>query len=136
MMTQRDWERLRALASAIVTPTADLDAAGWQEVQAGIAAALDERPASVVRQFRLFVGIVYFGTWLLTGRSWDSLDLCGREAYLTRFQDSPIRMLRLGFWGLRTMVCLGYYGRQAVWPAVGYTPAWDGNEVIRGQSTL
>jgi hypothetical protein len=135
-MTKADWGRLRALAAAIIPPTADLDVAGWRDVQDGIANALADRPVAIVRQFRLFVGIVYFGTWLKTGRSWSSLDGRRREAYLRSFQDSPIRLLRLGFWGLRTMICLGFYGRQSVWASVGYAPVPDGHEVLRGRTTL
>jgi hypothetical protein len=47
---------------------------------------------------------------------------------LLYFQDHPFRLFRVGFWGLRALVMLGYYGQTATAEAIGYRPdarGWD-----------
>ena len=38
--------------------------------------------------------------------------------------------LASGFWGLKTIVFMGYYSQDAVAPMIGYTPSFAGNESL------
>jgi hypothetical protein len=42
------------------------------------------------------------------------------------FEDCPVGLLRKGFWGLKAMVFMGYYGQPETNELVGYAPELDG----------
>ena len=83
------------------------------------------------RQFALFLSIVRWMPVLRYGKRWDSLDEKSRDDVLRRFQNAPIYLLRKGFWGLKTMVFVGYYGRPMVYEGLHYTPSMEGNDMLR-----
>ncbi|HSP35980.1 MAG TPA: hypothetical protein VLU46_16840, partial [Thermoanaerobaculia bacterium] len=49
-----------------------------------------------------------------------SLDAAKRTTFLEAVQDAPLLPLRRGFWGLRTLVFMGYYSRDDARTAIGY----------------
>ena len=53
----------------------------------------------------------------------------GYEVFL---QDHPVERIRCGFWGLRTLVFLGYYGRPSGVQATGYRADPRGWEALLG----
>jgi hypothetical protein len=54
-----------------------------------------------------------------------------RQARVIRFFESvPIRLLRIGTWGVKTLVFMGYYGQPEIARRAGYVPAFDGNGAI------
>jgi len=54
------------------------------------------------------------------GRTFASLDAVRRAKFLQSIQDAPLLLLRRGFWGLRTLVFMGYYSRDDARAAIGY----------------
>ena len=44
------------------------------------------------------------------------------------------RQAAKGFWALRALAFMGYYGQPEVWPSLRYTPSSDGNEMLHGLS--
>jgi hypothetical protein len=110
----------RAIALAVVPDAAKLDERGWEQVQGIVEGALASRPAKLRRQLRLFIRIINIFSFLRFGRSLPSIDVARRTRLLERFQDAPVLLLRKGFWGLRTMILMGYYCRDGVGAALGY----------------
>ena len=53
----------------------------------------------------------------------------GRDC-LTYLQDHPVQLIRAGFWGLRTLAFLGYYGQPETRAAIGYGPDARGWEAL------
>jgi hypothetical protein len=110
----------RALAATIVPEAGSLDEGEWQELEAIVEDYLSRRPPGLRRQLRLFVralGVLPIARW---GRSFQTLDPARRTAFLAAVQDTPALLLRRGFWGVRTMVYLGYYSRAAAAAEIGY----------------
>ena len=82
--------------------------------------ALADRPPAIRRQLLLFVRVLHWLPVLRYGRRLPSLDR-GRRAELLRWlQDSRILAIRRGVWGLRSLVFMGYYGRQEAREEIGY----------------
>jgi hypothetical protein len=46
--------------------------------------------------------------------------------FLEAVQDSRLTLVRRGFWGLRTLVLMGYYGRAQAAAEIGYQPRMGG----------
>jgi len=119
------------VASRVVPETASLDAVGRAEFEGIVDAALGDRPASVRRQFGVFLKVIRLAPLLRFGRSFSRLPADRQDAVLRWFQDGPVPLFRNGFWGLKAIVFMGYYGRPAVWREIGYAPEFDSLERVR-----
>lgn len=120
----------RAVVRAVV-PEADLDEAAWQEVEALVERTLADRPPGMRRQLGILLRLVEWKSVLRHGRRCSKLSPARRDRYLRSLQDHPLQLLRAGFWGLRTLALLGYYGRASAAEAIGYAPDRRGWEAIR-----
>jgi hypothetical protein len=109
----------QALAVAIVPDAARLDAREWDEVSQIIDEALADRPASLALQLHLLLGLLEWAPVLRHGRRLSRLDPERRERFLQGVENAPL-FLRRGFWGLRTLVLMGYYARPEAARAIGY----------------
>ncbi len=131
-LSEKQWTFLRTIASRIVPETEGLDAAAWGRFAAIIAKALEGRPPSIRRQFALFLDVIRWAPLPLFGRPFERLKAERQDAVLRCFMNAPLAKLRSGFWGLRVLVFMGYYGRPEVWPALRYAPSFRGNELLHG----
>jgi hypothetical protein len=113
-------ESFRNLATTIVPEASTLDERGWEEVEQIIERGLAARPASIRRQLRILVRALSVLPLFRFGRTFGALDVSKRTAFLEGVQNAPILLLRRGFWGLRTLIFMGYYSRDAARQAIGY----------------
>ena len=105
---------IRAVASTVVPDASELDEAGWAELERIVEVSVKERPPPIQRRFRVFLRLIEWTAVLRYGRPFTSLDTERRAIWLRRFENHSIRVIRLGFWGLKTLVLMGYYGQPAV----------------------
>jgi hypothetical protein len=110
----------RALARAIVPEARELDESGWLELEAVVEEALGKRPAGLQRQLLVFVRALDTLPRLRWGRPFRRLDPVRAARFLRAVERSRVFLVRRGFWGLRTLVLMGYYTRPAAYEAVGY----------------
>jgi len=110
----------RALARAIVPETARLDETGWLHLEDIIEENLADRPEKLRDQLRLFIKVAGFLPRLRYGRAIESLSEEQRTRYLESLQDFPLLLIRRGFWGLRTLVYMGFYCQDDVRRGIGY----------------
>ena len=118
--------RFRALATAIVPESAQLDEAGWAELETIVETALSKRPPGMRRQLAVFVRLLDFLPRLRWLRPFRKLDADARARFLRGIQSSRLFLFRRGFWGLRTLVYMGYYARPQAYAEIG----WDAH--LRG----
>ena len=114
--------RLWAIARRLVPELDGLDAEGRRAFHEIVDRAMAARPASVRRQIAVFLGVVDRAPVLRWGRTFRALDGERQDRVLRWFQDGPVGLFRIGFWGLRTLVFMGFYGQRAVWTELGYAP--------------
>ena len=127
-LSERQWRFLRVVAVRVAPPVAGLDAAGASRFEAIVGKALADRPPALVRQFRLFLALLRWAPLLRFGARFERLSPARQDAVLRFLLDAPVAKLRAGFWGLRALVFMGYYGQPENWPAIRYAPSFDGNE--------
>lgn len=111
---------LRSVARTVVPEAGELDGAGWDELEAIVEDALSDRPPAVRRQLRLLLRALQWAPVARWGRRFTSLRPRRRERVLAALQDAPLLVLRRGFWGLRTLVLMGYWGREEAAGEIGY----------------
>lgn len=110
----------RAIAATVVPEAAELDEAGWSRVEETIETALAARPAAVRRQLTILIRSLDLSPLPRYGRRFRGLDAARRIRILEAAQDSPLALVRRGFWGLRTLILLGYYARPEAGREIGY----------------
>lgn len=113
-------ERFRALATTIVPESSGLDDAGWAELEAIVETALSKRPPGMRRQLAVFIRLLDFLPRLRWLRPFRTLSAPKRARFLRGIQSSRVFLLRRGFWGLRTLVYMGYYARPQAYVEIGY----------------
>ena len=110
----------RVIAATIVPQARLLGDAEWRAVEGLIEGALAARPATIRRQLRLFVRVIWWLPLVTRGRPFGALSDAARADVLHAIERSPIAILRRGLWGLRTVVFLGYYARADAAAEVGW----------------
>jgi hypothetical protein len=121
----------RAVAQSIVPEAARLDESGWMELERTVEDALLLRPPAMRRQLATFIKLLHWLPVTRFGRPLTSLSAAERERFLSSIQSAPVLLLRRGFWGLRTLVYMGFYTRQAVAAEIGYAATSRGWEARR-----
>jgi hypothetical protein len=110
----------RAVVSTVVPEASALDDKAWAELERLIEVALRARPPALKRRLRLFLFFIQWLPLFRYGRPFTSLNPAQRTRFLSYLEEHPIRLVRVGFWGLRTLAMLGYYGRAAAANTIGY----------------
>lgn len=105
-----------------------MDASSWRDLEALVDRSLAERPAALLKRLRLFLRLIDLLPTLRYGRRFTSLDPQRRRRSLARLQESRFNAIRVGFWGVRTLALMGYYGRPHAARAIGYDAHPDGWE--------
>jgi hypothetical protein len=94
--------------------------------------ALAIRPPALRRQLQLFLRAIEWLPVVRYGHRFSALRDEQRGRILRHLQDHPVERIRCGFWGLRTLALLGYYGRPEAAYAIGYCPEARGWEAVQG----
>jgi len=131
MSTGLDPALFRALAATIVPESRVLDEPGWQDLNQVVEILLRDRSVSLQRQLRLFLRLIEWLPVARYGRPFTRLDSAGRARVLASLQNTRLKKIRVGFWGLRTIVLAGYYGRPDAARTIGYAATAGGWEARR-----
>ena len=119
------------VAESITPEVASLDADGRARLAAIVDTALQDRDATTRKQIGSFLSVIKLAPVIRYGRVFDRLDSDRRNAVLRWFENCPISLLRSGFWGLKVLVFMGYYGQPEHTEIVGYAPDFDGRAGVR-----
>ena len=117
---------LRAIATTVVPESASLDERGWVELETVIEEALAKRGPRIQRQLLLFVRVLQLLPIARYGTRLTSLDARRRAEFLEGVERAKLLLVRRGFWGLRTLIFMGYYTREDVAASIGYRAHPDG----------
>lgn len=110
----------RAIAATVVPEAGTLDAGGWMELERIVEQALAPRSPRLQHQLVTLIRAIEWLPLLRYGRRFTRLDPRRRARVLEVLQNSPLLLLRRGFWGLRTLALMGYYARPAAAASIGY----------------
>jgi hypothetical protein len=110
----------RAVASTVVPEAAQLDAAGWSELENVVEVALAARPEKMRGQLVTFIRLIDLLSVARYGRRFTRLNAPRRATFLRSLERSRAVLVRRGFWGLRTLIFSGYYTRPEIVRAIGY----------------
>lgn len=123
----------RAVVVTVVPEAKQLDQPAWLALEALVEDALELRPPALRRQLQLFLRAIEWLPVVRYGRRFSALADAQRSRVLRHLENHPIERIRCGFWGLRTLALLGYYGRTEAAHAIGYRPDPRGWEAVQSR---
>ena len=121
----------RAVVVTVVPDAKQLDEPSWLALEALVEDALEIRPPALRAQLQLFLRVIQWLPVVRYGRTFAALGDEQRSRVLRYLQDHPLERIRCGFWGLRTLAFLGYYGRPEGADVIGYRPdprGWEAQQ--------
>lgn len=124
---------LLVLAQRIAPGTRDLSSDGIQAFFRILREGLAGRPPALQRQFLVFLSAVRWLPALRFGAPFDRLTPEKQDAALRWFQNAPASLLRKGFWGLKTLIYMGYFGQPELAEKFAYRPSREGNSRLAAQ---
>jgi hypothetical protein len=131
LISENQKRLLWAVALRLVPEAASLDAAARDKFFALVEGALSGRSSSLIGQFKLFLAVLQWIPVLRFGLPLTALSGERQDAVLRWFQEAPYHLIRKGFWGLKTMLMMGYYGQPETWEKISYRPSRErGNELL------
>ncbi len=122
---------VRAIACTIVPEAVSLDEMAWADFDKLTDAALGDRPPTLQRRLQLFIRAIDWLPVFRFGNRFVLLQPAQRARFLSSLENHPVQLIRSGFWGLRTLVLLGYYGRPEAVATIGYAANPRGWEARR-----
>lgn len=131
LLSERQRAFLTALAHALVPETRVLSAERQAKFFAIIDTMLATRPKGTVRLLKIFLVVLRWFPLLRFGGRLDRLEGERQKEALCWFEASPWATVRTGFWGVKTLVFMGYYAQPDVAAGIGYTPSRAGNDKLR-----
>ncbi len=127
-LSDSDLSFWRTFLCALAPKAAGMDASGWQAFFGILETAIAERPLLLRAGVRAYIVLLRLAAFPLGG--FCSMPPGRRARLLTFFQDFPLALIRAGFWGLRALALMGYYGQPSVAKRLGWAPIVDGNKVL------
>ncbi len=121
----------RAVVVTVVPDAKRLDEPGWLALEALVEDVLEIQPPALRGLLQLFLRAIQWLPVVRYGRTFAALGDEQRSRVLRYLQDHPVERIRCGFWGLRTLAFLGYYGRPEGAYAIGYRPDPRGWEAVQ-----
>lgn len=119
------------IAKRIVPQVAELKSDKQLKVVGAVDDALSQREPALRMQFLGFLGVIKTAAFARYLRPLDKMSGEKQDTILNWFQDSAIHKLRVGFWGLRTLIYMGYYGDPARASKFNYVPDNNGNKKLK-----
>lgn len=85
-----------------------------------VQSALEQRGPAVERKVIAFLTLIQLLSYIKYFKKFESLTSEQQKAFLMSLFRSPLALIRKGFWGLKTLVFMGYYGHPSVYPTLHY----------------
>lgn len=108
-------------AADVIIPPDGTGPGGGSLNTAGVADwSLGRMPEALRKKFLLLLSVLnilglFFGLKLFKNLVEEK-----RAKVLAWMESAPLGLFRMGFFGLKNFVCMGYYTREDVWRAIGY----------------
>jgi len=109
-----------AAADIIVPEHAGLPNGGISETVGVMDWAIDQMPSNLRLQFLFFITIIYIMGLLFGGRTFNNNTPKDRFRQLKWMEGSKIKPFRMGFLGLKSYICMGYFTREDIWKCINY----------------
>lgn len=119
-LTGKRFETFLKIADRIVPPDDADRGAGIPEVAGIVDWAIGRIDPDLRKKLLIFLSVFEYLGFLFGGKPFSKLAPEKRDRQLKWLERSSLPPFRMGFFGLKTYACMGYYSLEKVWPSIGY----------------
>ena len=109
-----------AAANRIIPPDEDSVGGGTLTTAAIVDLIMDRLEPDLRRKLLMLFLIINPLGILFGGKTFSKTNAKNQDRLLAWMERNPISGLRLGFFGLKSYVCMGYYSREDIWKVIKY----------------
>jgi hypothetical protein len=120
---------LLCLAARIVPESAGAPPQVTEPLLAAVDEELRPRPRLQQLEFKLLLFAIRWMTVPFTLHRFERLPGERQDRWLGFLENAPLTLLRVGIWGLKTLVFLGYYTQDGVLQRIVYVPSKEEGNV-------
>ena len=119
-LTGSKLENFLAVANQIIPPD-EYSPGGGTMLTAGVVDwSLDKMPGDLRKKLLLFIKVIGFMGYFFAGKTFAKCSEPEQEKILKWLENNPLRLFRMGFFGVKTYVTMGYYTRDDIWKTFKY----------------
>jgi hypothetical protein len=131
VLGSRQQRFLLCLAARIVPESAGAPPQVTDPLLAAVDEELRPRPRLQQLEFKLLLFAIRWMTVPFTLHRFEHLPGERQDRWLRFLENAPLTLLRVGIWGLKTLVFLGYYTQDGVQQRIVYVPSKaEGNVLL------
>jgi hypothetical protein len=117
------------LAARIIPESAGAPPQVTEPLLAAVDGQLRARPRLQQLEFKVLLLAIRWMTVPVTLRWFERLPAERQDRWLRFLENAPLTLLRVGIWGLKTLVFLGYYTQDGVQRRILYVPSKEEGNV-------
>ncbi len=104
-----------------IIPAGDDSIGGGTMETAGVADwSLQRMPVELRNRLLLFLHVIQLVGLFFGGKYFTKNSDKNKDKQLRWMESCPIKVFRMGFFGIKTYVCMGYYTREDIWRQISY----------------
>ncbi len=130
VLGSRQQRFLLCLAARIVPESAGAPPQVTDPLLAAVDEELRPRPRLQQLEFKLLLFAIRWMTVPFTLHRFERLPGERQDRWLGFLENAPLTLLRVGIWGLKTLVFLGYYSQDGVLRRIVYVPSKEEGNVL------
>lgn len=119
-LTGRKLRVFLAVANRIVPPDEEAPGGGTMATAGVTDWAMGRLDPKMRKLFLLFLVVTDFIGVFFGGRTFSKNSPAAQDRQLRWMENHRVSKIRMGFFGLKSYACMGYYTREDIWPTVGY----------------
>lgn len=119
-LTGRKLKVFLAVADRIIPPDEDSPGGGSMQTAGIVDWALQRMPDSLRTKFLFFFLVTDFLGIFFGGKTFTNNSDTAKDKQLRWMESGPIKLFRMGFFGVKTYICMGYYTREDIWATFDY----------------
>ena len=119
-LTGKKLKTFLAVADRIIPADSDSPGGGTLQTAGMVDWALDKMPADLRKKFMLFFAVIEILGIFFGGRPFSKNSDASKDRQLKWLESNPLRLFRMGFFGVKTYICMGYYTREDIWKTFSY----------------
>ena len=81
---------------------------------------MNKVPMDIRKKILLFIDVIQFTGFFFGGKKFSNNSIQAQEKQLKWLENNRVRLFRMGFFGIKTFVEMGYYTREDIWNAISY----------------
>ena len=109
-----------AVANRIIPEDSDSPAGGTLQTAGVVDWALQRMPPDLRKRFLFFFSVINFLGFFFGGKRFFNCTPESQDRLLRWLENAPVSKIRMGFFGVKTYICMGYYTREDIWPTFKY----------------